>query len=373
MRKRHSLAKILCAAIPSLACLPAAQAQSSVTMYGIMDAGIDHTHTGKSLSRVVSGGSVGSRLGFRGYEDLGGGLGAVFRLEMGLLNDTGDIAQGGRGFGRESSVGFTGKSFGTVLAGRLPTPYFYVAPGIDAFQWMGSGGMPAISRNETSVKQIFGLGVNGRADNAFSYLSPNWGGLEVRALYALSEKSATAGETYGASARYATGPVDALVGYTRQNAGTAGSGRVDAFVAGGSYDFGVARLYAGYSQDNNSCTNCTGALARISGADEGKFRVINVGTRVPFGSFVAIAQVARVQDRSSYTVNPGDRDATWWAIGGEYYLSKRTVIYSSLGSVNNRNGSRYTLGTGTSQLPAGMITSGDPRSTTIGAGVRHIF
>lgn len=372
MRMRPSLAKILCAAIPAMACIPAAQAQSSVTIYGLVDAALEHSRTGVSLTRLVPGGSMGSRLGFRGVEDLGGGLGAVFRLEMGLLNDEGGLGQGGRAFGRESSVGLTGP-FGAVHAGRLPTPHYVVSSGIDAFQWMGSGGLLALTRSESTTKQVFGLAVNARHDNAIGYVSPRWGGLEARAMYSLSERQPTLGSGYGASLRYAAGPLDALIGYTRQNAGSAGTGRVDGLVAGGSYNFGAVRLFAGYSMDRNDCTNCRGALTRVDGAREGDFRVYNVGARVPMGAFVAIAQVARVQDRSDYALPTGDRDATWWALGGEYSLSKRTVLYGSVGSIGNQNGSRYVLGTGTAQLPAGLIGSDNPRSTTVGVGVRHLF
>lgn len=94
----------------------------------------------------MSGGALGSRLGFRGVEDLGGGTSAVFRLEQGINLDDGTLGQGGRAFGREASVGLASTTRGTVTAGRPPTPYYVAQSGVDAFAWMGSGGSSASPR-----------------------------------------------------------------------------------------------------------------------------------------------------------------------------------------------------------------------------------
>jgi predicted porin len=80
-----------------------------------------------------------------------------------------------------------------------------------------------------------------------------------------------------------------------------------------------------------------------------------------------------VQDRSDYLMSPGGRDATWLAIGGEYLLSKRTSLYGSFGTVSNRNGSAYAIGTGAAQQPAGAVAPGDPRAKAMGVGIRHSF
>lgn len=376
MKARNTWKKAAVAAACAAAAA-GAHAQSSVTVYGLVDAGIEYGKAGgTSSTRLVSGGSVGSRIGFRGVEDLGGGLAAVFRLETGINLDDGTIAQGGRGFGRESSVGLAHREAGTVQFGRLPTPYFSVQSAVDAFQWMGAGGLPALTRSGTATTQVLPMAVNARHDNAIGYVSPKWGGFELRALYSLGEDSATLGNGYGLSGRYTSSRLDLVAGFTRQSAGTAGSGHADAFVVGGSYDFGPARVYAGYTVERNNCTNCTGALARPPGVaanGEGEFQIINLGARVPVGAFVAIAQVARVQDRTTYAVNRGDRDATWWAVGGEYYMSKRTVLYTTYGSINNQNGSQYALGTGSAQRPAGSVPAGDPRASSVNVGMRRSF
>jgi predicted porin len=367
---------ILCtvAAAAAVVFSAGAQAQSSVTLYGLVDAGIDVGRGGNgTLTRVISGGSFGSRLGFRGVEDLGGGMSAVFRLESGLNVDTGAFAQGGLAFGREASVGLSSRSLGTVQLGRLPTPYYSVQSVVDAFGWMGSGGLTAITRSGATTQQVLPLVIGARSDNALQYVSPKLGGFELRAQTGRKETSTTLGNSYGASLRYAAGPADVVFGYQRQNA--AGSGNVTGIVLGGSYDFGVVRVHAGVTNEKNSCTTCTGGLVRatgVTGTAASEFRLINIGARMPFGATTLIVQAVKVQDRSSYAVATGDRDSTWLAIGGEYAFSKRTVAYGALGTIQNKNGSQYALGSGTVQQAAGFI-AGDARSTTLSLGIRHVF
>lgn len=352
------------------------QAQSSVTLYGLVDAGVDFSKAGGGTqTRLISGGSFGSRVGFRGAEDLGGGNSAVFRLESGINIDTGSYAQGGLAFGREASVGLASSTLGTVTLGRLPTPYYMVQSAVDAFLWVGSGGLTAITRSGTTSQQLLPQAVNARADNALNYVSPKLGNVEVRALVAKGEGSTTIGNARGLSVRYAREAVDLLAGYGRQE-GANGQGGVTSVVVGGSYNFGPARVFAGYTSEKNSCGTCTGILARpegVAGGSAAEFRLINLGVRVPLGSATAIAQVVRVQDRSQYAVATPDRDATWVAVGGEYALSKRTAFYATLGMIGNRNGSQYALGSGTVQQSAKFVAAGNPRSTTLSLGMRHVF
>ena len=351
-----------------------AHAQSSVTIYGLIDEGVDFSRAGgKTEKRVISGGAFGSRLGFRGIEDLGGGLNAVFRLESGLNMYTGTYAQGGAGFGREASVGLASSAWGTVQAGRLPTPYYSVQSAVDAFSWYGSGGLTSITRSGTSTQQIVPMAVSARSDNAVGYVSPRWGGVELRLQGGLGEHSPTQGNAAGASLRYSGGPADLVAGYGHQSA--RGDDAVRAYVVGGSYDFGVARLFAGLTDERNDCSSCTGTLARPGTLPAGaaaNFRLLNIGAKIPTGAWTTFVQYVRVQDRSQYATDV-DRDANWFAIGGEYALSRRTAIYTTLGTISNRNGSQYALGSGTAQQPAGFVAAGDPNSTTLTLGLRHAF
>lgn len=354
-----------------------AQTASSVTVYGIADAGVESSTAGNGNNfRVISGGLNGSRIGFRGTEDLGGGLSALFRIEQGFTIDDGQLGQGGRAWGREASVGLRSNTLGTLQLGRLPTPYFIAQSGVDAFNWMGSGGLTAITRSAAASRQLLPHVINARQDNALGYVSPKFGDVEVRAVASLGEGSAALGRGYSLSARYTSKTVDLLVAQISQRGANNRNGQANALVIGGSAAIGSARIHAGYTAEKNTCTTCTGALARVAGVTAtgaSEFRLMNLGVRMPFGAFTGIAQVVQVNDRSTYAVNPGNRDATWLAVGAEYAFSRRTVLYGALGTVNNRNGSQYALGSGTAQQPAGYVAAGNPRSTTATLGIRHSF
>lgn len=361
----------------SLAAGLAAAQSSSVTMYGLVDVGLEVSRSGTGTqNRMISGGSAGSRLGFRGSEDLGGGLAANFKLEQGFTPTDGNLSQGGRGFGREASVGLSSKTFGNFSMGRIPMPYYLALNGIDAFSWVGSGGMLSLTQSSTTSRQLLPLAITARADRSISYVSPRFGGIEFRALTASGEGSTAIGRTYSASARYSSGPVDALLAWARQNGANNANGEATGITFGGSYDLGPAKLFLGMVNEKNSCATCTGALMRtadITGNRASEFRLTNIGVRVPMGGWTAYAQATRVQDRSQYDTSPGDRDGTWFALGAEYQFSKRTMVYGTVATIGNKNGSNYALGSGTTQQPANAVGAGNPRSTTMAIGLRHAF
>lgn len=356
-----------------------ARAQStSVELYGMVDAGLEVSRSGTgTLKRVVPGGMAANRWGVRGVEDLGGGWSAVFRLEGGFAIDDGTLQQGGRIFGRDASVGLSSRTWGTITAGRIPTPYFQAQNAVDAFYWAGSGGLIALTRGGSATRQVLPSVINARNDNALNYISPSFGDVEVRGLVSAGEGSSSIGRGFSASARYRADGLDLVTAWSRQTGAGNANGSVDALVLGGSFTLGSHRLYAGLTREMNSCSTCTGALARISGVSgtrEAKFQLLNVGWRYQMSTQVGlIAQYVRVQDRSDYTVSPGSRDANWLAIGGEYALSKRTTMYATLGTIDNRNGSAYLLGSSAAQQPANAIGPSDPRASTLVTGIRHVF
>jgi len=360
-------------------CLGEAHAESGVHIFGLVDAGVEVSSAGKGTqTRVISGGDAGSRWGIDGTEELGQGLSATFRLVGGFSADDGQMGQGGRLFGREAAVGLAQRGAGSLLLGRQPTPVSLTNSFVDAFYWMGSGGLISLTRSgATAVQQVIPQVVSARADNAIKYYSPEeWKTVSFSLLIAPGEKSPQLGNTYGASARYLQGPWDLNVAWGRQDAGTGATGNITSYSVGGSYDFQLAKLYLGYTNERNACSSCTGSLARATDAfraSVSEFGLANIGVRVPIGRFTAIGQAAWVNDRSNYQVSPGNRNAWWFAIGGEYSLSRRTTLYGSVGTIENRNGSMYALGSGGVQQPANSVGAGNPRSTAGNIGIKHVF
>lgn len=376
MPRFHRLS-LLASLIAAVTCGSVHAQSSNVTLYGIVDTGVELSNAGDGTkTRLISGGLYGSRWGLRGSEDLGNGLSAIFRLESGFSTDDGTLGQGGRLFGREAVVGLSSSTAGSLVAGRVINTQYLALSVIDTYFFGTGGGVLALTRSGSPTQQLMPLAVTARADNAVGYTSPNLGGLELRAQVAAGESSATIGRYYGASARYKSGNMDYVASYAKQEGATDSSGDVRSIIVGGSYNFNVAKLYLGYANEKNSCISCTGALARAAGvAADGasEFQFVNVGVRVPFGNLTGIAQVVRISDDTVYAVPTGNRDATSFSLGAEYTLSKRTRLYGSVATVNNKNGSQYAIGTGAAQQPAGHVGAGDPRAKAVSLGIAHFF
>ncbi|MDZ4317085.1 MAG: porin, partial [Azonexus sp.] len=260
--------KIIALAVAALAS-SAAFAQSNVTVYGIVDVGglYQDGQVGKNQFSVNSGVLSTSRLGFKGVEDLGNGLKAVFTLEYGLNVDAnagiGGTVTSTSTNARQQFVGLTG-GFGTVIAGRLQTT------GYD-FTVAGSalGGSTGIGA--TSV--VGGPGANGgttllsafsRANNAVAYVSPSFGGVTFAYNHARMTEAALNTNTADGyanllSASYAAGPITAGLAYGKLSAAnTPLSDDHKEWGIRGGYDFGVAKLQATYQQQKNDATSAVG-------------------------------------------------------------------------------------------------------------------
>jgi predicted porin len=339
-----------------------ASAQTAVTIYGVVDAGFVAESGGSagSVKKLTSGVASGSRIGFRGIEDLGGGLSAVFLLENGFAVDNGALGQGGLLFGRQAHVGLTG-AFGTVTFGRQYTPQYLTLAFADPF----STGMAGDAAN---IMPNTGNG-SSRMDNAVKYTTPTWGGFNADLAYGFGEIAGdnTAGRQFGLALGYKGGPFAVRVGYHNRNNDTATVKNTDdgeSTLLAGTYDFGFAKAHLGYgwnkglnSSPLRNTTNPFGSLVAPTASTDSNDLL--VGVTVPFGASTVLASYVRKDDK-----NAANRDADQWAIGYRYSLSKRTDVYAAYASINNKNGAGYTVG---SAIEAG---SGDK---AFNLGVRHTF
>jgi predicted porin len=367
---RHLNKLLLLAAAGSGFIHGSALAQSNVTVYGLVDAAVEYSNQGNgTLVRVQPGSHMGNRLGFRGTEDLGGGVKAFFVLESGFALDTGTLSQGGRLFGRQALVGLSNQA-GSVSLGRQYSPYYLSMTNQDAFQYTMVGGIPTINRTAgtpgAAALLLRAYEVLGRVDNSIVYQSPVLNGFSGRLMYALGEvaNNSAAGRVSSASLRYAAAPLDLNASYTAGR-DAFDRGALKAVTAGGSYLAGPFQIFAGYLREtNNQATSATAPLAPAK-----RFDIINLGLRYQATpQLTLVTQAESLRDRSAgLTV---DRDATIVAFGGEYALSKRTLVYSSIGTVDNQNGSNYSLGSGTA--PGGPA-AGDARAKTANIGIKHVF
>lgn len=333
----------------------AASAQSSVTLFGVVDASLTYVKNGNANMKSMSNsGLAASRLGFRGEEDLGGGLKAGFWLEMGLGNDAGTAGSGNMLFNRRSTLSLMG-GFGEVRLGRDLLPTWTGYADYDAFGTNGIGGadrLHQLYRSGSWYETVGGpAGVDiVRSSNMISYFLPNMGGLYGQVSVAAGEGSTTGNKYYGGRLGYKAGPLDVSLALG-QHYDIAGTTDVDLriYTLGASYDFGGFKLNGMLSQNKVS----------DGGAKE---RHITIGGSVPMGAGLF---------RASYTNVNGDgkADANQFALGYVHNLSKRTALYGTLAIIKNKDEAAYTV----ANAPAGNMMDGGKRSSGAEVGIRHSF
>jgi len=310
----------------------AAFAQSSVTLYGKVDLGLvmdSGNSAGKSI-RLDSGVTGGSRIGFKGVEDLGGGMKAAFQLETGYCADSAagassngatvpNFCTGSNAFmGRQAHGDLTG-AFGALSAGRQYSIGFNNLSTIDPF---GTGFAGQIN----NIVDPSGI----RLNNSVTYATPNMGGFVGSAEIAFGEQTGNwqANRETGAGLTYASGP--AYLGFSFYDVGNAagnGASRKN-YTFGGTYDFGVVKLH--------------GLVQKSTGPSTLDVLDIMGGATVPIAGGNLMASYIHHNDRTSK-----DSDAQQFGIGYIYPLSKRTSIYTAFAKIQNRNGATFTVGNAT--------------------------
>jgi predicted porin len=321
----------------------AAHAQSNVTIYGIVDAGIAYEQGGKNgnVTKVSSGIGSASRIGFKGTEDLGGGLSAVFVLEGGVKADTGEQDVAGSIFQRQAFVGLSSKEAGTLTLGRQYTPWYNALAQVgDPFQ-AGLAG---------SAKNLFpASGNNQRFSNSVIYKTPEFNGVSADVAYGFGEQNGSStGRQLSASLMYSNGPLNARLAYLNHNNDTStgtviterGIGHNTLLAV--NYDFQVAKAYFMFGQNkglNSSPLPNASAYTTAAVAASTDNRNYLVGASVPVSAAGnVIASWSKVDDKEF------SRDADQWAIGYTHNLSKRTQTYIAYAKIKNKNGASYTVG-----------------------------
>ncbi|HEY1101790.1 MAG TPA: porin [Burkholderiaceae bacterium] len=390
-------------ALAVMAAAGAAYAQSSVTLYGILDVG--YTRNGGSLASASglsnSTNGLGSRLGFRGVEDLGGGLKAGFVLETGVANDsgagninpstnnqTGSAVGGSLQFGRLSYVNLAGR-FGEIRLGRDVNASYYNDVLYDPF-----GGLSvAAGMNTAAGLRTIGTVNLLRSSNAISYFLPSslLGGVTGQVMYAFGENASNAGVSKddgnyaGIRIGYAGGPLSLGVGYGRFTATTGNAAysngpvglpaglsndRTEAQI-GGTYDFGVAKLWLTFSKMEQDNAGLNVALVPTNL----ETKAFILGVTAPVGPGLIRASYSRAKN-SSLNNEQGSK----LGVGYQYNLSKRTALFATVARVKNENGASFT----TALLPSDAtnravlgVGSGanapNASSTGYDLGLRHSF
>ena len=371
-------------ALAVLAASGSAMAQSSVTMFGIVDLAVSRLQGSNGAGHkwgMSEGSQSTSRLGFRGTEDLGGGLAASFWLEGELFADDGNGASGaGAGafnFVRRSTVSLSG-NFGEVRLGRDFIPTYLNVTGFDVFGTRGVAGSKA-SGNFTTA-QLFTNNADVRASNMVQYYLPNTlGGFYGNVAYAFGEAQSTQvndknGNVWGARIGYANGPVNVSAAYSeiKQAVGaTAGTTTVGAGAAvlgrdlkianiAGTYDFGVLKLWGFLGRQKVDNTVVTAAATNAVTSS-----IIQVSA--PLGAGELRASFGHFDSKGN------NNDSNRFGIGYGYNLSKRTQIYGTFAAVKNKGTGAPGANTITDTNLAFTGVAGARRYNGIDLGIRHSF
>jgi predicted porin len=348
-------------AMAVLAASGASMAQ--VTLYGVVGGQLQSQKTEATGSADVKadgfgniGAIGGGRFGMRGTEDLGGGLSANFVLEATANTADGTTTSANSQlFNRQSWAGVSG-AFGAVRLGRSKTPFNETIDVSDPFE---TTGLSAVGLDGAQTP-------SGRANNSLFYATPNvLGGFVVKALYG---KWDTTGATTspsditntGLSVGYSAGPLVVSLGFGDSETVTTTTAKTDGQALSASYDFGAAKLFAGYAK-----IKAEGNTAVNSYTEDDEF---NIGVTVPMGAVTLLAGLGR--NSRTYVVNgvetgsavvssnlTGTGDGNDWVLGAYYNLSKRTVAYVKTGVTGKFD-----------------FDGGASRETTGSAiGIRHAF
>lgn len=347
--------KLFAAAVAALAA-GGAYAQSSVTLYGIADVGLEYVNkqpiNGDSVFRMQSGNYSGSRFGLRGVEDLGGGLKAVFVLENGFNIDTGAQSDSGRFFNRQAYVGLQG-AFGAVTLGRQNNLVYDFGIQFDP--------MAVASRYSLGAMDGDLGGSTGRADNAIKYRG-TFGGLTASAIYSTGWNNngeiagdRKAGTEYGVGLTYANGPFALGAVYDEKRGGAGVSdqkGRKAA--AAGSFAFGPAKAFLGYRYAKSTIGIAAPAPAARSDLYWG-------------GLTYNITPAFALTGAAYYTNTKNSNNDPWlYVLSGDYSLSKRTDAYLNVAYARNKGNNTFGVG-GFGSAEAGANQTG----ATV--GIRHRF
>lgn len=367
-------------ALAVLAAAGVASAQSSVTLFGIVDASVSHysVKDGQSQTVLGNGGYNSSRLGFRGTEDLGGGLAAGFWLEAPLSNDDGSQVRAFN-FTRRSTVSLSG-GFGEIRLGRDYTPTFWNDTVFDPFGTNGAG-TNLISTIHNAGGLIGGLPAGAltdgnyvRASNTIGYfLPPNLGGFYGQVQLGLDEQvhndvgfNSKAGRYTGGRIGYANGPLDVALAYAQSKTFNSATTSIDVNTLnlGASYDFGVVKLFGELSQVKNDVQQ-----AGLADTDA-KANGFLIGATAPIGAGLIRASYSIVKlDVDGVSADP---KAQKFALGYVHNLSKRTALYATLAHVSNKNGANFTTYPGGNAV-TGIAGTANKSSNGYDFGIRHSF
>lgn len=350
-------AAMVMGAVASLAFAGQASAQSNVTIYGIADNGIELINNASSapgasqtLTRLSSGNLSGSRLGFRGTEDLGGGLKAVFILEAGIGLDTGTSLQGGRMFGRQALIGLQGP-WGNLYLGRQNSMML---------EWMSKYNT---MDNATWSAKVHDGAFSDRMDNAIKY-TQKFGAVEMATYYSShyngqeSSDSAKIGRQYGLGFQYRANGLGVAALYDQKQGTTlATKDNADKHLTlGARYNFGKTEVLGGFLRRNQESVTAADVVTNM----------VWIGASYQLSAPLQLSASVYHTDRKN-----SNQDPTSVIAMAKYALSKRTDLYLIASYASNKGSASQAQTLGVNGFNTNVAAGKNQFGTM--AGIRHAF
>jgi predicted porin len=363
-------------------------AQNAVTLYGVIDEGLDYTNnagTGHAF-KMESGFAQGSRWGLKGAEDLGGGLKAVFQLENGFNLSTGALGQGGLEFGRQAYIGLTDANYGSVTLGRqYDSLVDYLAQTTANGNWAGY--LFSHPYDNDNTDNTF------RVNNTVKYTSPTFGGFQFGGTYSFSNATNFANNRqYSAGLQYSNGGLLLAAAYLQANNPSATAGgainnggdvnfaatRLRVFGAGVNYTFGPATV--GFTYTNTDVaqpqsSGYVGAITPAGGATLSSLRFNNFEVNAKYQVTPAFyAGAEYTYTRASFNATSGTLHPNYQSIGlmADYNLSKRTDVYAQ-GAYQHVGGDKTGTVLDQAYVPGAAATSSTQSQFVLRVAMRHKF
>ncbi len=332
---------------------------SSVTAYGVADVALvrNSNLNGVQLRSMNSGSLQSSRVGFRGREDLGDGLSAMFVLEHGLNLDAGTPTSATVFWNRQAFVGLSSRQWGTVTAGFQYTPIYdhlILMSGAPTFGVAG-GAVDGIALPGSSAGRFNNTIGGTRYANSVKYTSPTVSGFKANAMVALGEVAgaSSAGNLSSVGVGYSQGPIKGVVSYLSINCpavtGCTATQDTDKVLAvGAEYGFQSATVAAIFTNEKN------GKNVRGNEAD-----VFSILVSVPVNAWILAAGFQKMNDKTT-----ANQDLRQFNLSAIYFLSKRTSLYGFWADQDVENGGKASMG---------VTNSSDGKQNQVGLGIRHLF
>lgn len=359
-------------AIPLIALhCSAGAADTNLTLYGIVDMGIDSKHvqgpdaSKQKITGITSGGLSDSLIGIKGQEALANGWSANFQLESLFDGTTGELSDTDRFFSNAAWLGLGNEQFGEFRLGRQHTVGQEFGSALEVASW-----------RDMSMGSTFKASDNYSVNNSVNYLSPSWGGMRIGASYSFDvlgdQRSGQKSPSYSLAAQYEQGPLIIVATWDKtllSDNALADAHNPEALQLGASYDFDIVKVSAAWSRQKNGYAGLNGGdpdelglgLGAAEFARGGRLDAYLLGLAVPIGANgTVVAQWSLVKPNWQWTDGEKASNGQVATLGYIHQLSPRTSVYAMAGVAK-----RYSLDD--------QIVQGQGTTTQYMAGINHQF